>query len=94
MRKRTVNNDLTEIIRPSGELNKNEIEEISQAYRDGCKGEILIGLRGEERVIVMFLPTQDSKTTNTALKQDIAKLREMGCNRCLRVANGLKMEVL
>ena len=35
----------TEIARPSGPLTDEEIEDIRQAYADGCKGEIIIGMR-------------------------------------------------
>jgi hypothetical protein len=86
MRKRTANNDLLEVTRPFGELNKNEIEEIRQAYRDKCNGEILIGLRGEERVITMLLPAQTNKETgNAAMNLSIDKLKRMRCDRHIHV---------
>ena len=88
MRKRTVNNDLSEVLQASGALNENEIEEICQAYRDGCKGEILIGMHGEKRVITVLLPAQVNKETgNTAFDQSIEKLRKMRCDRCIHVVN-------
>jgi ribosomal protein S13 len=88
MRKRSIHNDFPEITKPCGALNENEIEEIRKAYRDKCKGEILIGLRGEERVITMLLPAHTNKETIEAeLKTSIEKLKQMNCDRCIHVAN-------
>jgi|GEM_PF-2133530 len=89
MRKRTVNNELPEVTRPSGKMNVNEIEEIYQAYSSGgCHGEILIGMCGEERVITMLLPAHTNEETDDAeLKKCIDKLKQMNCDRCIHAAN-------
>lgn len=88
MRKRTVENDLPEVSITNGALHKNENEEIRQAYCNGCKGEILIGLRGEERVVTMLLPAHtNDETDDEELKKSIDKLKQMNCDRCIHVAN-------
>jgi hypothetical protein len=88
MRKRTVNDDFPEVARACGTLNENEMEDICQAYGDGCKGKILIGMRGEERVITMLLPAHTGNETNDAeLKKNIDKLKQMNCDRCIYVSN-------
>ena len=82
MRKRT---DF-EVSRLFGPLTQEEIEEIRQAYRDGCKGEIIIGLRGNERVITMLVPPQHSSNDPTQYRSDIyEKLQQLGCTTCVTV---------
>lgn len=71
--------------RPKGPLTKKELEEIRQAYHDGCAGEILIGLRGEERLLMMLLPTQDGGATGSQMIRAAGQLRAIGCDTCLRV---------
>ncbi len=82
VRKRTE----TEVARPFGPLTDIEIEDIRQAYRGGCKGEMVIGMRGDERVITMLVPAQSTPDTAEAqIQQSITKLRAMGCERYVRV---------
>ncbi len=86
MRERYSNNESSEVERPSGALKENEIEEIRHAYRDGCKGEILIGLRGEERVITMLLPAQAYlEEADSIVPITNSKLKDMGCDKFLIV---------
>ena len=89
MRKRFENNELSKDARLSGTLNKNEIREISQAYQDGCKGEIIIGLCGEERLLTLLLPQQPSpEDTEDLLDRSSIKLKTTGCDRLIRVRRG------
>jgi len=86
MRKRTK----PEVARPIGLLTEEEIEDIRQAYLDGCRGEAIIGLRGKERVITVLVPPQPdsvSFTDNRAALKD--RLRELGCDRFIRIRNAL-----
>ena len=88
VRKRAEQNGVPEVIRPVGELSEIEIEEIRKAYANGCRGEILIGLRGEKRVITMLLPEQpENETSDVPRNKCLAILNEMGCNRCVRIFN-------
>ncbi len=64
-------------------LSPEELEEIRAAYRDGCSGEIVIGMRGEERVITMLVPAPGSC--------DLAKkLVGLGCDRFIRVQKAVR----
>lgn len=83
MRKRTD----SEVSRLFGPLTQEEIEEIRQAYRDGCKGEVIIGLRGNKRVITMLVPAHsycNSSGCDMVAMED--QLRELGCLRYIRLA--------
>lgn len=85
-RNRTVNEtDLSRL-----PLSPEEIQEIRRAYQEGCQGEILIGMRGEERVVTMLLPAQSTPTAADALLQhSLDRLQSVGCDRCIRVRNDL-----
>lgn len=86
MRKRFRGNDTEDMVRPHEQLTDEERERIRQSYRDGCKGDILIGLRGEERVITMLLPTQPGhKVAEPQLSRAADQLRIIGCDRYLHV---------
>lgn len=86
MRKRLQGNDTENIVRPHGPLKDEELEQIGQAYADGCRGEILIGLRGEKRVMTMLLPAQPGQdATESQMIRAAGQLRAIGCDRYLRV---------
>lgn len=86
MRKRQNNTSSDITTRSQGPLTDDEIEEIRQAYQEGCKGEILIGMRGKERVITMLLPVHSSPDTDEALlKRSIEKIKGMGCSKATSV---------
>ena len=66
-----------------GPLTGIEMEEIREAYRDGCRGEVIIGLRGEERVITILIPAQSGAASPS---DDLAaKLRDIGCDAYYRI---------
>ncbi len=70
-------------ITATGPLSPEEIEEIRLAYEGGCRGAVIMGLRGRERVVVMLVPTragQDLSSDSLA-----AKLRGLGCDRLVRI---------
>ena len=70
-------------------LTGEEIEEIRQAYRDGCKGEIIIGLRGDERVITMLVPAQTDDRASLHQEEINKHLVMLGCDSylCIRKSN-------
>lgn len=77
----------TEAARPFGPLTDKETEDIRQAYREGCKGEIIIGMRGDKRVITMLVPAQlGSDTQDSMMAQCKKQLERMVCDRsvCIR----------
>ena len=85
-RKRTAANDIPEVTRPNGLLTEEELDAIRQAYLDGCRGEILIGLRGEERVVTMLLPAQPNHGSATdQLNRVTNELEKLGCNGFIHV---------
>ena len=82
MRKRTE----AEVARPFGPLTEEEIEDLCQAYRDGCGGEVMIGLRGDERVMTMLLPAQSGQdATESQMIRVAEQLRAIGCDRYLHI---------
>lgn len=83
-RQNNISSDKT--MRPDWPLTDDEIEDIRQAYQEGCKGEILIGMRREERIITLLLPAQSSSESTNTLQRSLNKLNEMGCNRCYHVS--------
>ena len=80
MRERFDEND--ETTREAGAVTEKELGDIRKAYADGCKGEILIGMRGEERVITMLLPSQIDPEE---LSSKYPKLKKLGCDRWVRI---------
>lgn len=89
MRKRQNNMSSDETTRPHGPLTDDEIQEIRRAYQEGCQGEILIGMRGEERVITMLLPAQSFTDNSEVQRQRIlAKLKEIECDKYICIKKG------
>lgn len=72
--------------RPKGPLSPEEIEEIRTAYEDGCKGMVVIGLRGDERLTTMLLPAQPNEDREDEQMGLAARnLRRMGCDGYIHV---------
>lgn len=71
-----------ETTRKAGSLSNEELDEIRQAYADGCSGGILIGMHREKRVITMLLPAH---THPEELLSRHNGLRKLGCDRWIRV---------
>lgn len=67
-------------------LTGEEIEEIRQAYRDGCKGEIIIELRGNEQVIKMLVPAQGYNSSGCDVTAMEDHLRNSGCDGFIRIS--------
>lgn len=83
-RRRTVNDDVS-VARPNGPLTDREIEGIRRAYAHGCRGEVLIGLRSQDRVITMLLPpTLDEHSSAEQLRLSLDKLKTIGCDGYVR----------
>lgn len=67
--------------RPCGLLTEDEIEGIRQVYAAGARGDLLIGLCGEERVLTQLLPAQpDQHSAEQLLKKSLEQLRAIGCD--------------
>lgn len=71
--------------RPKGPLTEKELEDIRQAYREGGTGEILIALRGKERIITMLLPAQSAFSSSEIREQLVDRIKRMGCAPCVLV---------
>ena len=84
LRKRTTTTIESET-RPVGPLTEEELEAVRRAYADGCQGDVIIGMRGDERVITMLIP-EDSLTSP---EDKMVKVREqikiLGCDGMQRV---------
>lgn len=83
-RKRTISTASNDE-RPRGPLTNDEIAAVRRAYQDGCRGDIIIGMRGEERIITMLVPhiadvPVDEHTTR--IREDLKKI---GCDGMWRV---------
>lgn len=75
--------------RPRGPLADEEVAAVRRAYADGCRGEVIIGMRGEERIITMLAPDTADALAQDRLPAIRAELRRLGCDgyaRC-RVGN-------
>ena len=89
MRKRS--DTKIKIDRPTGAITNEELDGIRRAYADGCRGDILIGLRGEERVITMLSPAHPNSIGSSSVPEEILKeLRALGCDRCQRITSRQK----
>jgi hypothetical protein len=84
MRKRTMRNTMNNE-RPAGPLTEQEIAAARRAYADGCRGEIIIGMRGDERIITMLAPETGDIPANDRLSRIREELRGLGCDGCVRV---------
>ena len=77
-RKKTNSNDISA---PHGVLTETEIEDIRQAYIDGCTGGLMIGLNGEQRLLTTLLPPQsDADSATRQIRQVAAGIRKVGCD--------------
>ena len=71
--------------RPRGPLTNQEIEAVRSAYSEGCRGELIIGMRGDERVITMLVPETANSPAQDRLPLVRDELRKMGCDGLARV---------
>ena len=71
--------------RPSGPLTEDEIAAVRRAYENGCMGEVIIGMRGDERVITMLVLETANATAQDRLPKIREELRKMGCDGLARV---------
>lgn len=94
--KRRISNKIHNDSRPHGMLTELELVEIRKAYADGAKGDLLIGMQGEERVLPQLLPPKPSKyDAEMLLKTSLGKLREIGCDKAIYIAQpGETMKVV
>lgn len=83
MRKRTTSTESE--TRPSGPLNEEEMEAVRGAYINGCRGEVVIGLRGDERIITMLVPEIVGESNEACLQNIRQKLQKLGCDGIMRV---------
>jgi len=72
--------------RPRGPLTDEEIAAVRRAYADGCRGEVIIGMRGDERVITMLVPAVVGLDNGHRLQAMRAELRKLGCYGMCRVS--------
>ena len=84
VRKRTMGNAMNNE-RPAGPLTEEEIAAARRAYAEGCRGEIIIGMRGDERVITMLVPETPDIPADERLLRIKEELRSLGCDGCIRV---------
>lgn len=81
-RKRTASNTVEDTC-PRGPLTDEELAAARRAYRDGCRGEVIIGMRGEERVIAMLVPETADTTARGRMPAIRAELKQLGCDGCI-----------
>ena len=79
VRKRT-KTTVVENERPRGPLIDTEITAVRRAHENSCRGEIIIGMRGEERVITMLVPETADTPAQDRLSRVREELRKMGCD--------------
>ena len=83
-RKRT-KTTVVENERPRGPLTEDEIEAVRRAYCEGCRGEVIIGMRGDQRVITMLVPETANSPAQYRLSRVREELKRLGCDRLARV---------
>lgn len=72
--------------RQRGGLSNEEVAEIRDAYLAGGRGSVLIGLRGEERVMTMLLPPQpDAQSWECQLIKAMSEISRAGCDGSIHV---------
>ncbi len=71
--------------RPRGPLTDEELAAVRRAYADGCRGEVIIGMRREERLLTMLVPDTDAAKAESHTLAVNAKLLRIGCNRVCRL---------
>ena len=74
--------------RPRGPLTENEIAAVRRAYSEGCEGEVIIGMRGDERIITMLVPETANTSAQDRLPQIREELRRLGCDGYSRCKAG------
>ena len=70
---------------PSGPLTEDEIAAVRRAYSEGCRGELIIGMRGKERVITMMVPETGDGSPTEQMPRIREELRRLGCDGLARV---------
>lgn len=76
---------LPENARPSGPLTENEIAAVRRAYQNGARGEIVIGMRGDERVITMLVPHVADVPVSQRMPGIKEELKKIGCDGMYRI---------
>ena len=78
-RKRT-GTTIVENERPRGPLTDEEIAAVRKAYQDGYRGQVIMGMCGEERIIPMLVPETVDTPAQDRLPAIRAELRRLGCD--------------
>ena len=84
MRKR-VETTVVDNERPGGPLTDEEIAAVRGAYANGCRGEVVIGMRGDERTITMLVPETADIPAQDRLTRVREELRRLGCRGMQRI---------
>lgn len=71
--------------RPRGPLTDDELTAVGKAYQYGCRGEIIIGMRGDERIITMLVPETADTPSQDRMPAIRAELRRLGCDGLQRI---------
>lgn len=79
---------LLENARPSGPLTEEEISAVRRAYENGCCGEIVIGMRGKERIITMLVPQITDSPISHRMAGIKDELKKIGCDGVWRIRAG------
>lgn len=82
-RKRTASNTVKDT-RPRGPLTQEELAAVRRACENGCLGTVIIGLRGEERVVTMLVSDTTDASAQSRLLAMRAELRRLGCDGLIR----------
>jgi len=65
---------------PRGPLTQEELAAVRSACKNGCRGTVVIGMRGEERVVTMLVPDTTDASAQSRLLAMRAELRRLGCD--------------
>jgi uncharacterized protein (UPF0218 family) len=71
--------------RPRGPLTDEEIAAVRRAYENGCRGEVIIGMRGDERIITMLVPDVADMPVCRGVPRTREELKRIGCDGMYRV---------
>jgi hypothetical protein len=78
-------------LRPAQNLSDTEIDELAHAYNKNAVGDLLVGTKGEARLLTLSLPPQHNIETATRLMAvAAARLRACGCDG---YAHGRKIKI-
>jgi len=66
--------------RPRGPSTDEELAAVREAYENGARGTVIIGMRGEKRVVTMLIPDSTDAASQSRLPVVRAELRRLGCD--------------